>query len=251
MFLGNSASYFYFAVSQERDSYLIPISGRYLIDEYTIPHQEKRRRFEEVYLSPIVTKALNEGRRIVLVDHSHTGRSVDSFNSLLQISCPKCPRSFLNLVTEAQNNRWIQNPKTVTTLGQVVVPNVAVDLFNDGYVRLTPHHPHWEWHESSSSLLEKYQENPLVSEAIRCIRNIQNPSSPSVQEATVGTHGAKDGDSEENAGFEEDLNETVAAPALNDQEQEQDKATRDKIVIAAAVVTLCLVAAAIFFFMRE
>jgi hypothetical protein len=172
VFLGNSASYFYFTISKQRDSYLIPISGRYLIDEFTISDTEKCKRFEEVYLSPIVTKALREDRRIIIVDHSHTGQSVDSFNLLLKNYCPACRTSFLNLVTEAQHNVWIKPPKTIEPLGEVVVPNVAVDLFNDGYVRLTPHHPHWKWDESSSSLLKKYGENSRVLEAISRIRNL-------------------------------------------------------------------------------
>jgi hypothetical protein len=170
VFLGNSASYFYHAVSEQRVSYRIPISGRYVIDALD---RKERNRFEEVFISPIVNEALKDDRKIILIDHSHTGQSVDSFNSLLRNYCHECRASFINLVTHTQvkdalssKKPWIHPPKTIALHSYVVLPDVAVKLFNDGYVRLSPHHPHWKWEKSTSTLLQEYQKQPKVLEAI-------------------------------------------------------------------------------------
>ena len=113
MFVGNSASYFYFAVSNQRTSYLIPISGRYLINGRLRADPQKLKKFEEVYLLPIVTKAFNEKKRIVIIDHSGSGKSVDAFNWLLKKNCPTCGTGFVNLITKTLGDTKIHQHETI------------------------------------------------------------------------------------------------------------------------------------------
>lgn len=172
VFLGNSASYFYHAVSKERDSYLIPISGRYRVFGRDSPDKKMIKRFVNVYLSPIVKKALGEDKRIVIVDHSHTGQSIENFVLLWMEYSSPCYISFLNLLTQTQRRVGVIDPRYTQLLGKVTMPDIAIHLFNDGYVRLTPHHQHWKWGESSPSLLENYEQNSEVLKAIELIRNL-------------------------------------------------------------------------------
>ena len=175
LFLGNSASYFYYAVRKtgKREAHLIPVSGRYTLDEEDKRYSDSH--FIETYVTPVVTRALTENRVIVLIDHTHSGITVDNFVSVLDSRCNgRCKLALINLVAEAQVlGHSIRPPRKVGTRYEVVLPNVGVELFNEHFFRLTPHHPRSKWHLSNPNLITEHQsKDPRRKETIRDIEEM-------------------------------------------------------------------------------
>jgi hypothetical protein len=168
VFIGNSGSYFYHAIKKQRDAYLVPISGRYLTRPENMPSKEARTTFQQVFLLPIIKRAFYGQKNIILVDHSQSGQSVDSFNEMLQSLCLKCRTEFINIIPQQKAMAGtIRAPYTVQTIGHIYLPYyMSAQLFNDGYVRLSPQFPHGKWHEATASMMREYEEQPRVRAAI-------------------------------------------------------------------------------------
>ncbi len=75
---------------------------------------------------------------------------------------------FVNLKLEHE----IDRENNVPMLGTVVLPPVGDDLFNDGFIRLTPEFLHTGWEKSSTALVE-YQKRPEVHAVIHQIEEYE------------------------------------------------------------------------------
>lgn len=159
-------SYFYYAFSENdhRQVELVPISGRYYTDQWTTPSPEQQEAFNHQVLGPVVEKHKGQFDRIVLVDHTHSGQSVDAFVRVLKQfpDTKQVPRKFINLVSRVQvRDRWIHLPKTVDTLYQVQMSDeLLVGLANDKFYRLAFQFQRWKWNKVN--LWEEQQK--LISE---------------------------------------------------------------------------------------
>ncbi|KAI9801151.1 MAG: hypothetical protein M1825_003425 [Sarcosagium campestre] len=91
LFLGNSPAYFYYAFGDQaspaakspRNIHLLPFSNRPTREEFTY-YDEAFDRYVTGILEPALNKKPYE--RIVIVDVSYTGQTVDSFASMLRLS---------------------------------------------------------------------------------------------------------------------------------------------------------------------
>lgn len=151
-------SYFYFAVrdNPERNTHLIPISGRVYVDRDTEPTAAQLKAFTLQFIKPALER--RPFSRVVLVDHSHSGQSIDSFRVILTRCRQYLPSSlanlqsldrpvFINLVDVRQGDAWIINPKQVHALIRVEIAGAGrlVALANGAYQRLLPHFQRWKW----------------------------------------------------------------------------------------------------------
>jgi hypothetical protein len=160
------------AIGNKRDSFLVPISGNYAInppDDYV----ESYRKFSEIFVFPILR--ISKTKRIVLVDYSHTGNTVDRFFKTFLEPNPLTSGLkivFLNLISNFENvENLTKLPKTVKTINQVVLPDMdgntsIYDLFNGHFLRLCPKFSFTVWHWSSADILKNFEKTENVNKAI-------------------------------------------------------------------------------------
>lgn len=175
VFLGNPASYFYHAVASQRDAHLVPIFATAWFDTDRIL-AEDRATFENVFLAPIV-KATESRRNIVIIGHSIDGSesASNTFISVLRQFCPRCKLSYLNLITEFQLGLSTENQKGLKKLTKIVLPGIAIRLFNRDFVELCPEFPPSQWHTATTIMLNTFERQPEVYETISRISSAFYP----------------------------------------------------------------------------
>jgi len=155
VFIGQSPDYLSYLVGQSRKVVRVPMSGRIYCDQWTIPTQDALRGIfnllDNYELKP---------NKIILIDHSHSGKSISGFAKLLNryfgfIGCENTQWNwnyqafrfkFINLVSPEQINGWIVKPDLafVQTIGFVCMPGL-VDLANEKYPRTIKMFQYWLW----------------------------------------------------------------------------------------------------------
>ena len=85
VFIGQSPNYISYIVENERNVIRVPLSGRFLIDEYTIPNEFQLAGIKKMFDELGLFKAIISNQHIILIDHSHSGQSISSFGKLLNI----------------------------------------------------------------------------------------------------------------------------------------------------------------------
>jgi hypothetical protein len=169
VFIGQSPNYLSYIVEKYRNVIRVPMSGRLYIDEWTIPSDKQlsafKRMLDNIGLSELIT--LN--KHLILIDHSHSGQSINSFGKLLNILYKKyCSYDFINIVSPVQaDDGWIKCPdqSIIKTIYFLQMPGL-VDLANDKYPRSIPRYPYWEW-------LKPFAENDIECEnGITLISNL-------------------------------------------------------------------------------
>ncbi len=156
VFVGQSPDYLTCLVGAHRKISRVPMSGRVYCDEWTVPADEKIKKYFE-FLDTFNLDSAN----IILVDHSHSGKSISGFAKLLnryfgfidpkntQWDFYQGSRSlpFINIISPVQKNGWIHRPDPafVHTIGFILMPSL-VALANSKYPRTIPHFQfsHWD-----------------------------------------------------------------------------------------------------------
>ena len=183
VFTGNTASYFYHAVKHARHSFLVPSSNLYYINEpgdfleYHRVHSEYQR-YSEVFLDPIRQEATQENKKIVLIDYSLTGRTVDAFNAMLGL---EEQTEFIHLAPEHQFPLSIWSPRHTKTRKVVVVGRSLLSLANGAYLRLCPSFSSKEWGQSSHHLMPQFESSEQVAKNIALIPAVE-PRTDSLHE---------------------------------------------------------------------
>lgn len=166
IFIGQSPDYLSYVVSKSRKVSRIPISGRVFGDEWSVPTDENLNKYFQM-----LDKFELSYSNIILIDHSHSGKSIECFSKLLNryfhfinrknfkydYILEARPFKFINIISVEQQNGWIKKPNSVFvhTIGYVIIPDL-VDLANEKYPRTTPHFPFFKW---NLSVDESYEEN--------------------------------------------------------------------------------------------
>ncbi|CAJ2503624.1 Uu.00g110180.m01.CDS01 [Anthostomella pinea] len=152
LFLGNTTSYFYYALKKDdkREAELVPTSGRYYA-KYLYPEaeaknypkgpdEEQEGDFYANNPEPKLGRHKNYNR-VVLIDHTLRGESVDQFVMLLNHmpKINKVERGFINIVSPeiqqqiAERTKGFEGPPTlVDTIHKVVMKD---DSLIDGLAR--------------------------------------------------------------------------------------------------------------------
>ena len=152
VFIGQSPNYLSYIVEKERFVIRVPCSGRFLIDEYTIPNELQlsgiKKLFDELGLSEEIIS--NKYVNIIFIDHSHSGQSISSFGKLLNILYDVNKRyDFINIVSPTQvKDLWILIPdfSVINTTNFLVMP-ILVAIANNEYPRSIPIYQYWKWTE--------------------------------------------------------------------------------------------------------
>ncbi len=149
LFIGQSPCYLSYIVEKHCDVKRIIFSGRPFLDDCNPSDSQLKNYFE--YLNSL---NINVNKKIILVDHSHTGESICSFSKILNLyfgfiknpndSCVQF--DFLNIIANIQENGWIKKPnyKYINVIGYILMPSL-VDLANEKYPRTIPSYKYWEW----------------------------------------------------------------------------------------------------------
>jgi len=179
LFIGNSAKYLYhtFSVSEtpKRNVKFVPMSGGCYIGQGTIPKPKNLQKYCTQVIDPIWG---NRPSRIVLVDHSLSGQSIDSYHRIL-MECAKIASieltgvAFVNLVSENQAKTGpFPKPRTMPTIATIIVgkKDDMRDLANDKFLRLAPHYQHWKWEEDAKKLIQTLEEDEDVCKNIKKIK---------------------------------------------------------------------------------
>lgn len=155
IFIGQSPDYFSYLVSKRRKVSRIPISGRVFNDKWSIPSEENLNKYFQ-----ILDKFKLSYSNIILIDHSHSGKSIECFSKILNRYFNFINRTnfqydylinvhafnFINLISIEQQNGWIKKPNRafVNTIGYVIIPDL-VDFANEKYPRTTNYFPYFKW----------------------------------------------------------------------------------------------------------
>ena len=149
VFIGQSPNYISYIIENERNVIRVPLSGRFLIDEYTIPNEFQltgiKKMFDELGLSDSIIS----NKHIILIDHSHSGKSISSLGKLLNILYDVNKiYDFINIVSPIQvKDGWIIRPDSVINTTKFLVMPSLVELANNKYPRSIPMHQYWKWTE--------------------------------------------------------------------------------------------------------
>ena len=152
VFIGQSSNYLSHVVEtmekSPRKVIRVPCSGRFLIDNDTIPNQSQLDGFKQMLNELGLSEAIISNQHIILVDHSHSGQSISSFGKLLNILYDLNKRyDFINIVSAPQaNDEWIMRPDyLVINTNQFLIMPSLVALANNGYPRSIPSYQYWKW----------------------------------------------------------------------------------------------------------
>lgn len=174
IFLGQSPDYLSYLVSKSRKVSRIPISGRVFGDNCSIPSENSLNKYFQM-----LDKFDLNYKNIILIDHSHSGISIECFSKVLNryfnfidranFQYNYCAHAycfkFINLISIEQENGWIKKPNRlfIDTIGYIIIPDL-VNLANTKYPRTTPHYPFFKW---DLEIDESYEENyKLLSDII-------------------------------------------------------------------------------------
>lgn len=157
VFIGQSSNYLSYIVETNivetmekspRKVIRVPCSGRFLIDNETIPNQGQLAGFKQMLNELGLSEAIISNQHIFLVDHSHSGQSISSFAKLLNILYDLNKRyDFINIVSAPQaNDGWIMRPDySVINTNQFLIMPSLVAIANNGYPRSIPSYQYWKW----------------------------------------------------------------------------------------------------------
>jgi hypothetical protein len=186
VFIGQSPTYPSYIVEKLRKVIRVPCSGRFLIDNETIPNQAQLAGFKQMLNELGLSEAIISNQHIILVDHSHSGQSISSFGKLLNLLYDLNKRyDFINIVSAPQaKDGWIMRPDylVINTERFLIMPSL-VAIANNGYPRSIPSYQYWKWTEQPnwtsqeiingqkfiSELIDYY--NQVVLEPDHLIRN--------------------------------------------------------------------------------
>lgn len=153
--IGQSSNYLKYCFPSNYDIKCVAMSGIVFTHEETIPKKKDLFKYFK-YL-----KSLNiQDKKTILIDHSHTGKSITSFSKLLNRYFNFISRDnlnydaigkifdFINLISPLQIHGWIENPdkRFIKTLGYIIIPHL-VEIANEKYPRTIHNFPHWKWNQ--------------------------------------------------------------------------------------------------------
>ena len=159
---------------------IIPTQPQSSKNEWTIPTDSGLANFMNLFIDPILHEACCgcvsqfKKKKIVLIDHSHTGQSISSFANLIykRAGSGSCEVHFLNLISLTQRT-WLRPPNIgmVSSNENILLPSheIAVKIFYDGYTRLLPMNQRWKWEDNKSSLIVDFQKSPRIAEELEKI----------------------------------------------------------------------------------
>ena len=148
IFLGSSPAYLYYYFMKcftDFNSVLIPISGLSLIFQpnyfHTVDIQQTKKFCE--YINKIIYKfitpdIIEEAKKIVLIDHSHTGKSITNFVELIRRCDVFMDKEieFCNLVDVVTPIDMINLPKNVSNI-HIIRGTHINDMSGHNFPRLT------------------------------------------------------------------------------------------------------------------
>ncbi len=151
LFIGHSPSYLSYYLEKNYNVKQIAFSGRPFMNKCNPTQNQLANYFK--YLD---TFNIDKKKRIILIDHSHTGESITAFSKILnryfgyiKSDDPNevgCCFDFLNIISPIQQNGWIKKPdqKYIDVIGYIIMPSL-VELANDVFPRTIPSYKYWEW----------------------------------------------------------------------------------------------------------
>ncbi len=147
VFIGQSPNFLSYIVEFERKIIRIPISGRVLINEYTIPTAKQIVSYKLILDELGLTEAILTNQNIILIDHSLSGQSISSFGKILNIIYGIRKYDFMNIVSPEQiKEKKIIKPQlhTINTIGYLIMPSL-MNLANEKYPRSSPMYEYYKW----------------------------------------------------------------------------------------------------------
>jgi hypothetical protein len=172
--IGQTPHYLAQIIAKHRRTFCVAFSGRAFQDEYTTPNEQQQQTYKHYLESLGLTQSFfrDNIQNIILVDHTHSGKSPQLFIKMLETILDVkltngTSMQFVNLISPAQASYdcgWIIDPprNIVTTVGYVVLPNL-IPLANEGNLpetstkkhtkplpRSIPSYPHYRWDKPSS-----------------------------------------------------------------------------------------------------
>ena len=173
IFIGQTPHYYAPIVAKHRRVICVAFSGRAYQDEWSIPSKSNLNAYK-IYLESIgITQQFfhENFNNIILVDHTHSGKSPICFLKTLEEALghlqrtskpPPTPLRFINLISSSQAKfdvAWIKDTPTkyLKTIGYVVSPNLTAfanesaptisgDTLDFKIPRSIPSYPHFKWH---------------------------------------------------------------------------------------------------------
>lgn len=177
IFVGQSPDYLTYLVGTCRKISRIPMSGRVYCDQWNIPPTEKLKKYFEL----LDTFEMNH-ENIVLIDHSHSGKSISGFSKLLNryfgFICKDNAQwnyninsyvfPFINLISPGQKNGWIRKPDPafISTRGFIIMPSL-VDLANSKYPRTIKNFQFNNWDKFDNNELTYEQNHQILCNKIQ------------------------------------------------------------------------------------
>jgi hypothetical protein len=151
LFIGQSPSYLSYYMEKTYNVKQIAFSGRPFMNMCDPTQSQLTNYFK--YLD---TFNIDKTKKILLIDHSHTGESITAFSKVLNryfgyIQSDNsneigCIFDFLNIISPIQQNGWIRKPdqKYISVIGYIVMPSL-VELANEVFPRTIPSYKYWDW----------------------------------------------------------------------------------------------------------
>lgn len=173
IFIGQTPHYYAPIVSKHRRVICVAFSGRAYQDEWSIPSKSNLRAYKNYLESIGITQQFfhENFNNIILVDHTHSGKSPICFLKTLEGALGHLQRTnnhltrktmrFINLISSSQAKYdavWIKNTPTkyLKTIGYVVSPNLTAfanesaptisgHALDFKIPRSIPSYPHFKW----------------------------------------------------------------------------------------------------------
>ena len=174
IFIGQTPHYYAPIVAKHRRVICVAFSGRAYQDEWSIPSKSNLNAYKNYLESIGITQQFfhENFNNIILVDHTHSGKSPICFLKTLEEALGHLQRTskqqslnkmrFINLISSSQAKfdvAWIKDTPTkyLKTIGYVVSPNLTAfanesaptisgDVLDFKIPRSIPSYPHFKWH---------------------------------------------------------------------------------------------------------
>jgi len=191
VFVGNSASYFYYTFSENnRTCLLLPVSALSYIERGVVTPTEKQY---DIFCKSVemLLDFVKQDRKIIIIDHSGTGESIVGLQTVLQRCWPTyfLDLHFINLLDRLSIQQRDVVAKKLTKKNITIVCNVISgisgffnDLFNEKFPRLVPHYPIYKWEQQVDNVVKNDQAAAIIQQ----LKGLQG-----VQGGGIGLHGSR------------------------------------------------------------
>lgn len=213
VFVGNSASYFYYTFSKiDRECIILPASGLSYMERGDETRKEPDKKQYDAFCKKsdvdLLYKYVTQKRKIIVIDHSGTGESVIALRKVL-IRCHsdffvENQLHFINLVDFNSTFKINKKVLGLKLFRQNIIYVCSVisssssgffnNLFNDNISRLVPYYPIHKW----GTQVDNVKNDPAAAKIIHQLQGLQHtqkggigPRCYTVARASAGNPGGR------------------------------------------------------------